>query len=379
MAGGLWQAMPMDQGRRLRVAIVGAGPAGLSAGLELARLGQDATVFENHRQIGLPVRCGEALVDLYRMLNRDPPGARVKVQELCVKLRDLHLFPAPDINVWMLDKDQWLQSIAREAESQGAHVLPEAKAKISHLRREFDFVLDCSGCPSQSSREYDIDCGTPGLAIQWTVRADVASRLGKLYFHFEPGEVGYRWIFPKSAREANVGVGWAKNPPSSKWGTLREFVSRQLGDFEILRSTAGYIPFRIAKTPFKENLLLCGNAAGVANPYTGAGTHTALLSGALAARCLAEGHPQLYGSRLMSAIRAELKIAGFARSLLDASYPHHERALAYMEKRFPLSQLFSEDTYRRLSPMVHTWKLRTLLLGLAPNAATRAVGRARPR
>ena len=360
------------------MAIIGAGPAGLFAALELARLGHDATVYENHREVGLPVRCGEALVDLYRMLDRDPPGVRVRVQELCVKLKDLHHFPAPDIGVWMLDKDKWLQSMAREAESQGVHVVLEAKARISHLRKESDFVLDCSGCPSQSSREYGIDCGTLGLAIQWTVRADVASRLGKLYFHFEPGEVGYRWVFPKSAREANVGIGWAKNPPSGKWATLREFVSRQFGDFEILRRTAGYLPSKIVRTPFVENVLLCGDAVGVVNPYSGAGTHMALLSGALAARCLDDGRPQFYCGRLMSATRGELKVAGFARSLLEASYSHHERALAYMERHFPLSQLFSEYTYRRLSPMVYIWKLRNLLVGAMPSAPTRAAGNAKP-
>lgn len=368
----------MGHGKRLRVAVIGAGPAGLVASMELARLGQDATVFENHREIGVPVRCGEALVDLYHFLDRDPPGARAKAQELCVKLRDLHLFPAPDINVWVLDKDRWLQSMAREAESQGAHLALETKGEISRLRREYDYVLDCSGCPSQSGREYGIDCGTLGLAVQWTVRADLASRLGKLCFHFEPGEVGYRWIFPKSAREANVGVGWAKKPPPNKWETLRDFVSKQLGDFEILRRTAGHIPSKIVKTPVIENVLLCGDAAGVVNPYTGAGNHTALLSGALAARCLADGRPQLYGARLVSATNAELKVARFARSLLESSYQHHETALAYMEKHFPLSRLFSEDTYRRVSPMVHVWRLRTLLLGHPSRAATRAPNSARP-
>lgn len=349
-------------GKRLRIAIVGAGPAGLSAALELARLGHDATVFEKHAEVGVPVRCGECLVDPYGLLDREPAGARVRVQEVCIKLRDLHVFPTSDMNVWVLDKDKWLQSMAAEAQSQEVHLVLEARRSISQLRRDFEYVLDCSGCPSQSSKEYQVDCGAPGLAVQWTVRADVAARLGRLYLHFEPGEVGYRWIFPKSAREANVGAGWAKDPPAGKWGALRDFASRELGRFDILRSTAGHVPSRIVKNPFFENVLLCGAAAGLVNPYTGAGIHTAVLSGVLAARCLAEGCPGSYRARLLLATGPEFRVAAFARCLLESSYRHHERAIAYVERHFPLRQVLSGDAYRRLSPIVYIWKIRTALL-----------------
>ena len=43
------------------VAIVGAGPAGLSAAQRTAKSGLKTVVFEEHPVIGIPVQCGEGI------------------------------------------------------------------------------------------------------------------------------------------------------------------------------------------------------------------------------------------------------------------------------------------------------------------------------
>jgi len=350
----------------LKVAIVGAGPAGLKAAEELARLGADPVLYEKHDKIGSPVRCGEGLFDLHHVLKSPPPGARVAVEEVLVRLKKLHVLRVRDANVWVLDKDVWLRSIAREAESLGAEILLDTKASIAALRKEYDFVLDCSGFPSQSLREYGISYRTLALGIQYTVRADVSAFLKKLYTEYVPGEVGFRWIFAKSRREANVGVGWAHSYPHGKWKRLEEFCDKRLGEYTVTRTTSGYIPMRVQSKLLLGNVLLCGDAAGLANPYHAGGVHNALLSGALAARLVAEGKEATYEESLLSATRGELGVARFARWALETSYGYHEKVVSYLEGHFSLSQIFSEEVYRRLLPLIQMWRVRCFLLRCEP-------------
>ena len=333
------------------------------AAKKLAQEGNSPIVFEKHDEVGIPVRCGEVLFDPYNFFEKDPPGSRVKIDQVLVKLSHLHVLPAGDTGVWVMDKDRWLQSMASEVESLGGRILVGTQARISNLRKEFDFVLDCSGCPSQSKTEYHLNFDTMALGIQYTVNADVGRLLGKLFFQYVPGEVGSRWIFPKSAKEANVGMGWAHDAPVEKWRSLNEFASEQLGDYKILRKTTGCIPIGVRSNLLLENVLLCGDAAGLVNSYYAGGIHNALLSGALAAECLVEGKPELYEERLLSIMWGELAVAKLARSLLESSYRYHEKLVTYFGRNLSLGQMFSEETYRKLFPFIQIWNLRCHLLG----------------
>ncbi len=347
----------------MKIAVIGAGPAGLSAAMKLAEAGESPTVFEKMPEVGFRVRCAEALYDLYNLYDRDPPGARVRVEEVLMRLRDLHVLRSGDINIWVLDKDRWLRSLAAQVESLGGRVLTDTDAEIADLRRDFDYVLDCSGFPSQSWKEYHTRFRVLALGIQYAVRGDVSRFFRKLYFKAVPGEISFRWIFPKSEGEANVGAGWAQDPPAEKWAALKAFASSELGEYEVVGRTSGYIPMGIESRLAVENVLFCGDAGGLANPYTGGGNHIALLSGSIAADCLLERKPQLYERRILSAIQWERKVAAFAESLLETSYRHHEKVVAYLKRRFSLGTVFTEPAYRKLAPYVQLWRLRCLLLG----------------
>jgi len=346
----------------MKVAVIGAGPAGLAAAIELARNDTPVTVFERHERPGAKIRCAEGLFDLHRYHDRQPEGTRVGVSEVLVKIHNLYSFAVDETPAYILDKEVWLAHLAREAESEGANLETGSRVEISEARKEYDYVLDCSGSPSQSSSEYGIGPGSTALAVQVKVGADFGSLLGKMYVQFVPGEKGYRWIFPKSEREANVGIGWTEDPPRDKWGRLGEFCRETLQKYEPGERVAGQVPISPVEVPFYGNILLCGDAAGLANPYHGGGIHNALFSGTLAAKCLAQRTPDAYPALLSAGISAEMKVAAFARGLLERSPLLHEKAVAYLSKRFTIGQLFSPSGYRRLIPFIHTWNLGTRLV-----------------
>jgi flavin-dependent dehydrogenase len=100
------------------------------------------------------------------------------------------------------------------------------------------------------------------------------------------GEVpgGYGWIFP-TATGLNVGVG-SLAPGLTN---LREHFSRMLdvaGLPEPAVVRGAVLPLGGAHHPFQAGrILLAGDAAGVADPFTGEGIRYALLSGRLAGEC----------------------------------------------------------------------------------------------
>jgi digeranylgeranylglycerophospholipid reductase len=333
------------------------------AASQLAAAGEKPVVFEKSSEVAGHIRCGEALLDQYDLLPSDPPGARARIEALKFRLNRIHTFPAGDAKIWILDKDRWLKTMASGLEGEGVEIRLGSRGQLRSLRREYDFVLDCSGCPSLSSVEYGLDLGRPGLAIQLRVEGDFSSLFGALHLFFVPGEVGFRWIFPKSEKEGNVGVGWAKRAPARKWDVLHTFASEELGEYEVTSRTTGCVPYNPIPRPKIGNLLLCGDAAGLVNPYHGGGIHNALISGKIAAEVLVEKRSESYPDLLRNALRGEFKMGAFARSMLEDTYDHHEKLLSYLEGRYHLGDLFTMETYRSLFPHIQMWRLGSRLLG----------------
>jgi digeranylgeranylglycerophospholipid reductase len=151
---------------------------------------------------------------------------------------------------------------------------------------------------------------------------------------------GYGWLFPKGA-VANLGAGVT---PAHK-GELKSIIARlhaalaaagRVGR-KVLALTGGAIPVGGALVPRGRlgavAVLLAGDAAGLANPVTGAGIASAVHSGSLAgeaAALAAQSHPgaiddyadeldQLFGPALVRALhrREELLAAGSRPSPAD--------------------------------------------------------------
>jgi digeranylgeranylglycerophospholipid reductase len=116
---------------------------------------------------------------------------------------------------------------------------------------------------------------------------------------------GYLWIFPHGDH-LNVGVA---SLCGAHAGSLRAMLDRfieqdpRLRHRRRLRSLAGAIPLRPARRLCRDGVLVAGDAAGLVNPFTGAGIHHAMRSGQVAGRAcvaaLARGSSRcFYGLRL---------------------------------------------------------------------------------
>jgi flavin-dependent dehydrogenase len=139
---------------------------------------------------------------------------------------------------------------------------------------------------------------------------------------------GYGWLFPKGAI-ANLGAGVA---PGFKL-RLKSIVARlharlaaegRVGR-EVLATTGGVIPVGGMLQPcgrLGETLvLLAGDAAGLANPVSGAGIAPAVQSGRLAGEAAAGGNAAAYQEELEDLYRAALQRALRRRRELLAQAP----------------------------------------------------------
>jgi len=101
------------------IAIIGAGPAGLQSAITAAKQGFQPVVFEEHREIGRPIQCGEGMsLNAFRDFS-----IPTKNNDFCVREHKICqlVFPSDkilygDIHAFMIRRDKFDQFLANKAE-----------------------------------------------------------------------------------------------------------------------------------------------------------------------------------------------------------------------------------------------------------------------
>lgn len=307
--------------RQYDVIVVGGGPAGTMAAWEAAKGGATVLLLEKDRDLGIPVRCAEAVgrktIDKY--LEPDPRWVAHQLNH--VKL------VAPDGNIveihtdevgYILNRRIFDQELGRRAVQAGASVL--TRAYVFGLTRNGESVTGVK--VKLPDRELEIGAriviGADGVESRvgrwagmrtWFAPKDFETcyqvLLGGLdldpnfvccYFGQQVAPGGYAWVFPKGRDVANVGLGVnaAMTEGISPRVWLDRFLEKNFPHAAVLACVAGGVP---AAKPFKQThgpgVLLAGDAAAHSNPLTGGGILNAMAAGKLAgeaaAECMREG------------------------------------------------------------------------------------------
>lgn len=141
-------------------------------------------------------------------------------------------------------------------------------------------------------------------AIQYLVKLEkkINTSVAKIYLDSEKFPKGYAWIFPKSKTTANIGLGGEGNHFHEKFkGFLEEVVKKEYGRTKILENRSGIISYGGTRSAiFKDNALLVGDAAGLADPIFLGGINQAMWSGKIAAECILQDEVDLYESKIKS-------------------------------------------------------------------------------
>ena len=287
------------------VLCAGLGPAGARAAAAAARRGLRVLAIDRKREPGLPVQCAEFVPAL---IGSNVCGLARSVRQSIRAMETYVETEMPDLTDpfpgQMLDRAAFDAALVDEAIAAGA----SCRFATTLRAVDRDGGVELSDGTRMRARVLigaDGPRSVVGRAIGSVNRHLVETRqitVALLQPHdatdiflsaATPG--GYAWLFPKG-EVANVGAGV---DPAHK-GALKAIVddlhlslvaAGRVGR-EILMRTGGAIPVggmvKPTGTLGSTQVLLAGDAAGLANPVTGAGITAAVHSGALAGDAAAE-------------------------------------------------------------------------------------------
>ena len=301
--------------------VVGGGPGGAWAARAAARAGADVLLLEKDREVGVPVRCGEAVGErgLLRAVDAvDPRWISNTVTGVVIISPSGHevVVDSPRERGFILDRKIFDYDLVRLAADAGAEVATKAYVsdllrdgadgnggrgaihgvRVQHLGETREVrapvVIGADGVESRVGRWAGLRTNTKltdmGSCLQMTlagVRRD--PRYVYLYYGSRVAPGGYLWIFPKADGVANVGIGISGDHARARSARryLEDFIAREFPGCAVLYTVVGGVP--CAPTLPKiatDGVMLVGDAAHQVNPVSGGGIVTAMLAGAIAGR-----------------------------------------------------------------------------------------------
>ena len=299
------------------VVVVGGGPGGSMAAWEAAKAGLSVCLLDKDRDVGYPVRCGEAIGHAALRQFVEPKDSWIASKITGSTLvapngTDVHIEFANETG-YILNRRIFDYDLSRYAANAGAEMY--TKSFVKDVIIEDDFIkgvkLDHLGESKEITAKIVI--GADGIAsqvgnaaglrtlvkmkdmesgMQYSVsNVDVADNKMIMYVgsNYAPG--GYLWIFPKGDRFANIGIGidGKSSKIRSAKSYLDEFMENNFPDAAILTTMCGGIPCPSPmKSPIKNGLMLVGDAARLINPVTGGGIAAAMRSGLISGQIAAD-------------------------------------------------------------------------------------------
>lgn len=304
------------------VTIVGAGPAGTAAAIELCRAGRSVIIIDK-ATFPRDKCCGDGLTtlalrelehldfrpdsvddwfDVAGVSLRSPSGREV---EITLPDHGKYSAVAPRLQL-----DNALVDLARSA---GARIIEgvgfsslsvdgdAVTVEAANHTIETRYVIAADGMWSPVRKSTGLN--EPGYLGEWHGFRQYASNVTgpaarQLFVWFEPDLLpGYAWSFPLPGNRANIGFGVLRDGERTGkeikaiWPDLleRSHIVEALGaGFEMEeRHTAWPIPARVDELPLTgDRVLFVGDAAAATDVMTGEGIGQALLTGRLAAEAI---------------------------------------------------------------------------------------------
>ncbi len=292
------------------VLVIGAGPAGSRAAMRVASEGLDVILVDCKTRIGERPHCGEFVP--YQLfsefaLNRNSIIHRIdNLETRIVHDKSKLEFKTNSVqsNGFLIDRPKFDRNLAVEAATSGALVMSSSrftgftdhvcvlKSIGDEIAVNAKYIIAADG--AHSSVRKKLSLFTEDCTVGFQIEAPIVEPSGSSAIVFLDRDFfgGYGWLFPKRAT-ANVGVGFLPSngfSPAAALGDFRAMLIR-LGLIKPgwIARTSGFIPGLGIRFPvIVDNILFCGDAAGLAHPITGAGIAQAVFSGDIAGKFVAK-------------------------------------------------------------------------------------------
>ena len=285
----------------MKILVVGAGPAGLSAALNASRKGNEVQVFEKNSTVCSKI-CGEALgrealdyVDIKpskEFIINEVKGFRITFKGKFIREAPFgNLNNAPG---YLIDKPLFLNRLLNEAEKNDAKVFFNSRVetvdpKTAKIRLQNGEILQgdlilCADGPGSVARNH-LNYSEYDTAICVQSRCSVPEELNPEYLHLDIIGEGYEWTFIKKDC-ANIGLGLPRSSCSvaSLKLHLDKYMER-LGAKPLGKIMSAPVSIGGPLKSFGNGkLVVVGEAAGCVMPLSGEGNRFAIYGGSIACR-----------------------------------------------------------------------------------------------
>jgi geranylgeranyl reductase family protein len=290
------------------VAIIGAGPAGLTAARSLASQGHDVVVLEEHAQIGVPVHCTGVLgLDAFTEfdLPREAILSTAHVARFVAADGSEVAVDAERATAAVIDRARFDQALAAASRAAGADLRSGARVRgIAVTESGVSVRIDGSedilaracvlACGANYRFNRQLGLGVPRRFVQSAQLesaldgpADVEVHLGR---DVAPG--GFAWLVPFQ-REGRPHTRLGLMCESRALHRFREFAERTRARFNV--SAGGWpdprlkiLPLGPVSRTYGTRMVAVGDAAGLVKPTTGGGIYYSLISGEIAGQTLGD-------------------------------------------------------------------------------------------
>ena len=278
------------------IAIVGGGPAGLSAAYSASKKGAKVILFEKDPSFGHNVRTSGVswIKEIEKYGVPKEYFNPIKNFSFISPNNEINI-PGIEYSACVLDIKKTYQFLATKAATEGTQlsirsnvfdIKKNSEGRINGLRVstpngiieiEATLIIDASGFSSFVSRKlgYVTSWNRYGVGAEYECYCDkINSETLYLMVGSKYSNAGYAWIFPLSANRVRIGVGIGRPEstvdPLIKLNKIVEdklYPLNKLGRIQPIEVHYGVIPNDGLRKSFVHNgLMLIGDTAGQANP-----------------------------------------------------------------------------------------------------------------
>ncbi len=280
----------------MKIAIIGAGPAGCYAGYLLAKEGHEVSIYENHPQVGSPIQCTGLLTSDFDELNLPMDSFlvntfhKIKVfspkQELEISQKEYLVCRIKFDNFFAdLAKKEGAQIFVNHSfvRKEGKELVIKDTKNSEEKKITPDVVIAADGPLSPTAKAYGLYNSKREnyFGIQATVEGKFDKETFETYFGNSVCPELFAWIVPESESIARVGLAMRKNS--------RAFFDKfmQEHNFKALEIQAGAIPvYHPSQILHQDNCYLLGDAASFVKATTLGGLVPSLNQAKILAECI---------------------------------------------------------------------------------------------
>jgi len=285
------------------VAVVGGGPIGGYVAKEIAHEGFKVAIFEEHEQIGTPLKCAglvtSRVFDFLDFPKELVVQNKIKGAHIHSPLGNTLTIGGDRVHALVIDRPMFDKEIIKCSIEKGAEVFLENKAISAkkhedhvELKTSQNNVVKCKllvGADGPLSKTREWFALSQPIEILKGIGAEVTNvsldpDFVEIFVGKDIAPGFFAWIIPtnKHGTEARFGLCTTQDspyPPKHYFSNLfkNKNSSPYLQDIKITKHIGGAVPLGALKKTYASNILLVGDSAAQVKPTSGGGIYTGLL------------------------------------------------------------------------------------------------------